>query len=56
MAHEHEWLTRSTHLTSEGAVTYQQCSCGVYRLLQGATEITRTGRGMGTGQVPASLS
>ena len=37
-AHEHAWVTRSRHATSEGVLRYVRCvSCGAHRVdLQGA--------------------
>ncbi|MTD15872.1 hypothetical protein GIS00_18210 [Nakamurella sp. YIM 132087] len=29
----HIWSTRSSHLTSDGLVRYQQCACGRQRVL-----------------------
>lgn len=35
-AHLHSWRTHSTHLTSDGLVRYQSCSCGRWRILTAA--------------------
>lgn len=31
----HFWRARSSHVTSEGLVTYQSCTCGRWRILTG---------------------
>jgi hypothetical protein len=31
---EHVWHTRSRHRTSEGAVRYQYCHCGLWRVVR----------------------
>lgn len=35
--HTHHWSTRSTHVTSEGLVSYQGCTCGVHRIIAAPT-------------------
>ena len=32
--HEHQWVTASEHVTSEGRITYQSCACGSWRVLR----------------------
>jgi hypothetical protein len=35
----HAWRTRSSHPSSEGVVSYQQCHCGVWRVLLGPDRV-----------------
>jgi hypothetical protein len=30
--HVHQWTTRSQHRTSEGAISYERCGCGRWRV------------------------
>ncbi|MBB1050235.1 MAG: hypothetical protein Q7T31_14185 [Dietzia sp.] len=39
--HQHEWLTRSSHRTSEGTVTYESCHCGAHRVLRAGVPVAR---------------
>jgi hypothetical protein len=39
--HVHDWQTRSTHLTLEGRTCYQQCRCGLWRIMTGNRQIAR---------------
>jgi hypothetical protein len=41
-AHEHVWRTRSRHPTSDGALSYQHCHCGQWRLLLGSDHVLAT--------------
>ena len=40
--HEHVWRTRSRHPTSDGALSYQHCHCGRWRLLLGSDDVLAT--------------
>jgi hypothetical protein len=31
--HHHQWATRSSHITSEGLLRYQQCLCGRWQVV-----------------------
>lgn len=32
-AHRHEWVTRSSHVTSDGLLRYRTCSCGRWSIV-----------------------
>jgi hypothetical protein len=36
-AHDHQWVPRSRHRTSEGAVRYERCACGQWRICRDTT-------------------
>jgi hypothetical protein len=31
--HEHIWVTRSSHTTSDGLLRYQGCACGCWQIV-----------------------
>jgi hypothetical protein len=35
--HDHHWTPKSRHRTSEGAVRYEQCACGQWRVCRDTT-------------------
>ncbi|GAA1054273.1 hypothetical protein [Dietzia natronolimnaea] len=39
--HQHDWLRRSSHPTSEGTVTYESCHCGAHRVLRAGLPVAR---------------
>jgi hypothetical protein len=41
-AHEHRWLNRSAHITSEGWIRYAGCRCGAHRVVVGDAVIAAT--------------
>lgn len=40
---EHRWFTISRHLTADGLVTYQRCTCGRWRVLENAEPVSAPG-------------
>ena len=35
--HVHDWTTTSWHATSEGAIAYERCRCGRWRVRSGTS-------------------
>ena len=35
--HVHDWTTTSRHGTSEGAIAYERCRCGQWRVRRGTS-------------------
>ena len=47
---EHRWFTVSRHLTADGLVAYQRCTCGRWRVLENSEPVSAPGRARpGTG-------
>lgn len=40
--HVHRWATRSQHQTSEGAIAYERCVCGQWRVRSGDSHLDQT--------------
>jgi hypothetical protein len=40
----HIWQTESRHTTSDGAVSYQRCRCGRWRVLLGPNQVLAEAR------------
>ena len=40
--HHHHWRVRSSHVTSDGFLSYEGCPCGAWRVSLQSTDTART--------------